>query len=230
MAIHSIEVYRRFERLWHWSQMLLIVTLLFTGFAVHGAHSLIDFKTAVTVHTLAALILLGIWTFAVFWLFTTGEWRHYIPTVKHLPAVAHYYFFGIFRGEKHPYIKTYRRKHNPLQSLTYLTVKIVIFPAVWITGISYLLISFGIGGEFFEGIGLGFIADLHTLAAIAILAFVCIHIYLLTTGDHSFFAHVKPMITGFDKVELTDEEYAFLKSDASTRLRDIVQDGWGEAK
>ncbi len=220
MAIHNIEVYKRFERLWHWSQMALIVTLLVTGFAVHGAHSLIDFETAVAVHTIAALTMIGIWLFATFWLFTTGEWRHYMPTVTNLSTVTRYYAVGIFKGEHHPYIKTYRRKHNPLQALTYLIVKILIFPAVWATGIAYLLISFGIGGEFFAGIGLGFIADLHTVAAIAILAFVCVHLYILTTGDHGLIAHIKPMITGFDAVDLTDEEYAYLKTDEARRLRD----------
>jgi thiosulfate reductase cytochrome b subunit len=143
-----------------------------------------------------------------------------MPTVKNLSVVARYYLYGIFKGEHHPYIKTYRRKHNPLQALTYLTVKILIFPAVWITGIAYLLISFGIGGDFFAGVGLGFIADLHTVAAFAILAFVCLHLYLLTTGDHGFFAHVKPMVTGFDKVELTEEEYAYLKADEPARLKE----------
>jgi thiosulfate reductase cytochrome b subunit len=220
MAIHNIEVYKRFERLWHWCQMALILTLLFTGFAVHGVHSLLEFEMAVTVHTIAALAMIGIWIFATFWLITTGEWRHYMPTVKNLSVVARYYLYGIFKGEHHPYIKTYRRKHNPLQALTYLTVKIFIFPAVWITGIAYLLISFGIGGDFFAGVGLGFIADLHTVAAFAILAFVCLHLYLLTTGDHGFFAHVKPMVTGFDKVELTEEEYAYLKADEPARLKE----------
>jgi thiosulfate reductase cytochrome b subunit len=221
MNIHNIEVYKRFERLWHWSQMALITTLLVTGFAVHGVHSLIEFELAVTIHTIAALAMIGIWTFAIFWLITTGEWRHYMPTVKNLSVVVRYYIHGIFKGEHHPYIKTYRRKHNPLQALTYLLIKVIIFPTVWITGIAYLLISFGIGGDFFAGVGLGFIADLHTVAAFAILAFVCVHVYLLTTGDHGFIAHVKPMVTGFDEVELTDEEYAYLKADEPGRLRDI---------
>jgi thiosulfate reductase cytochrome b subunit len=201
--------------------MALILTLLVTGFAVHGVHSLIEFELAVTIHTIAALVMIGIWTFAIFWLITTGEWRHYMPTVKNLSVVARFYIYGIFKGEHHPYVKTYRRKHNPLQALTYLLIKAIIFPAVWITGIAYLLISFGIGGDFFDGVGLGFIADLHTIAAFAILGFVCVHVYLLTTGDHGFVAHVKPMVTGVDEVDLTDEEYAYLKQDEPGRLRDI---------
>lgn len=219
MAMHRIEVFRLFERLWHWSQVALIFTLLFTGFAVHGVHRLIDFKTAVCIHTIAALVLLGLWAFATFWLFTTGQWRHYLPTTENLATVARFYAIDIFKGKHHPYIKTLRRKHNPLQALTYLLVKIAIFPAVWITGIAYLLISFGFHFSLLEAVGLENIANLHTLAAIAILAFVIAHVYLLTTG-HSFIHHVRPMVTGYDDVELTDEEYAYLKADKPQKLKE----------
>lgn len=216
MALHTIQVFKIFERIWHWSQAALIFTLLFSGFAIHDLHRLIDFQTAVTIHTFAALILLGIWAFAIFWLFTTGEWRHYLPTTENFITVARYYAFGIFKGEHHPYIKTYRRKHNPLQALTYLLVKIVIFPAIWISGLIYLAFSFGLK-EYFQSIGLGLIADIHTAAAFAILVFVILHIYLLTTG-HSFIVHVRSMITGYDEVDLSDEEYAYLKADKPGKL------------
>ncbi len=218
MALHRILVFHRFERLWHWSQMALIATLLFSGFAIHGVHHLIDFGLAVCIHTVAAVTLLLLWAFAIFWLFTTGQWRHYWPTTKNMVAVARFYAFGIFKGEHHPYIKTYRRKHNPLQALTYLLVKVVIFPSIWISGIMYLVISFGLKGVF-SSIGLEIIADVHTTAAIAVLVFVILHVYLLTTG-HSFIAHVRPMVTGYDDVELTEEEYAFLKSDESAQVKD----------
>jgi len=220
-TIVKLQVFKRFERMWHWSQMILIVTLVFTGFRVHGTHELISFNDAVTIHTIAALILLVIWVFATFWLFTTGEWRHYIPTGSNLFKVAKYYAFGIFKGEDHPYIKTYRRKHNPLQALTYLMVKTVIFPAVWISGIAYLLLSFGLFDlvSIFGINCLECIAIIHTIAAIAIVMFVIAHVYLLTTG-HSFIDHVKPMITGYDDVELTDEELAYLREDDLTNIQE----------
>jgi Ni,Fe-hydrogenase I cytochrome b subunit len=31
-----IYIFKRFERFWHWTQALLILTLLVTGFEVHG--------------------------------------------------------------------------------------------------------------------------------------------------------------------------------------------------
>ena len=214
----KLMVFKRFERVWHWSQMALIFTLLFSGAAVYGVHSIICFADAVTLHTWSSIILIALWLFAIFWLLTTGQWRHYMPTTENFVQVARFYAFGIFKGEHHPYRKTYRRKHNPLQAVTYLLVKTVIFPAIWMSGIAYLLISFGIGG-FLNDFGLANIALVHTASAIAIVVFIIAHVYLLTTG-HSFVEHVKPMITGYDDVELTDEELAYIKADEPDLLKD----------
>lgn len=219
MSMNTVKlvVFKRFERFWHWSQMILVFTLLFSGSAIYGVNPLMNFLDAVTLHTWAALILIVLWLFAIFWHLTTGQWKHYLPTTKNFVPVARYYAFGIFKGEHHPYKKTYGRKHNPLQAMTYLLVKIIIFPAIWLSGILYLLISFGIGG-FLTDFGLANIALVHTSAAIAITVFVIAHVYLLTTG-HSFVDHVKPMVTGYDDVELTDEELAFIKADEPALLK-----------
>jgi thiosulfate reductase cytochrome b subunit len=74
----------------------------------------------------AALLLL--WIFSIFWLFTTRTWRHFIPTITGMWGVLRFYSYGIFKGERHPYRKAYWRKHNPLQALAYLMLKIVLFP------------------------------------------------------------------------------------------------------
>ena len=215
---HRIQVFRLFERIWHWSQAASIFVLVFTGLEIHGTYNLIGFGKAVTVHSVVALALLLLWVFAVFWLFTTGEWRHYIPTTKNMLKVARYYAYGVFKGEHHPYRKTYRNKHNPLQALTYLMLKLVIFPGIWISGLAYLLVSFGLG-EFISFIPLGFIAFVHTVSAIAIVIFIILHLYILTIGG--FKHHLMPMITGRDEVELTAEELAFIEADS---LRKLAQD------
>ena len=215
---YKIEVFKLFERIWHWSQAGSIFILIFTGLVIHGVFGLVDFETAVYVHTIVAVALLVLWIFGTFWLFTTGQWRHYIPTMKNFFKVARFYAFGIFKGEHHPYKKTYHRKHNPLQALTYLLVKIVIFPAIWISGIIYLLLSLGYG-DFLSFMSLEFVAVIHTMAAIAIIVFIIAHIYLLTTG-HSFSDHVKPMVTGYDDVELTEEEVEFLKQSGELKVKE----------
>ncbi len=214
MIKRSVHIFTRFERLWHWSQMSLIMVLLFTGFRIHGFYELIDFETAVMIHTYAALILLLIWAFAIFWLFTTGAWKHYLPTRKGLLKVAKYYAFGIFKGERHPYKKTYTRKHNPLQAISYLVLKIMIFPAIWITGLAYLTYGFWDTSS----IPLEWIAVLHTISAFAISIFIIVHVYLLSTGG-SIKEHIKPMITGFDDVYLTEEEVAYLETNEPQNIK-----------
>ncbi|GEO87497.1 MULTISPECIES: cytochrome b/b6 domain-containing protein [Alphaproteobacteria] len=216
MVERFVKIYPRFERFWHWTQVFLILVLMFTGAGLHGLHGLMPFGGAVMLHTLAALALVILWIFAIFWHLTTGTWRHYMPTTQGLLQVARFYAYGIFKGEHHPYRKAYWRKHNPMQALTYLALKLMLFPAIWLTGIAYLtynLWELRPNAPFI----LEAVANLHLLVAYLIAAFVIVHVYLLTVGG-SFVKHVKPMVTGFDTVDLTAEEEAYLKADEPGRI------------
>lgn len=191
----KVLMYKRFERFWHWSQAALILGLALTGFEIHGTWTVAGFKTAVQAHTIMAWLLLGLWAFAIFWHFTTGEWKNYVPTTEKLAAVFRYYTGGMFRGEPHPWDKTPTRKLNPLQRIAYLGLKLAINPAIAVTGLLYLyynaLPAVGLG------LDLGVIAPLHTLAAYAMATFVLAHVYLTTTGE-TIFAYHKAMITGWE--------------------------------
>lgn len=220
MTERYVKVYPRFERFWHWTQMVLIVALLFTGLGLNGLHTLIPFGPAVMLHTVAALALIVLWVFAIFWHLTTGTWKHYVPTRNGLVRVAKFYLFDIFKGDPHPYRKAYWRKHNPLQSITYLALKIILFPTVWITGLLALGWNFWEGAENATALA-GWVTGIHLVAAYAIAAFVIAHVYLLTVG-HSFREHVKPMITGFDKIDLTPEEEAYLETDEPDRIKPLT--------
>ena len=117
MAERLVKIYPPFERFWHWGQVILVLVMTFTGFRLYGLHEWIPYEQAVVVHTYAALLLMLLWVFAIFWHFTTGTWKHYVPTSDGLFQVIRFYSFGIFKGEKHPYRKAYWRKHNPLQAM-----------------------------------------------------------------------------------------------------------------
>jgi len=217
MHTRLVMIYSRFERFWHWTQMALIMLLMVTGFGLHGTHGLLSFETAVTLHTVAALLLMILWLFAIFWHLTTGTWRHYLPTTKGLFAVIRFYAYGNLKGERHPYRKAYWRKHNPPQAMTYLSLKLLMFPAIWISGLAYLLYPLwdDISGA---ATVLSVVAVAHLVAAFAILLFVIIHLYLLTLGG-PLLAHVKPMVTGFDRVDLSPEEEAYLERDEPGHIR-----------
>ena len=95
-------LYSRYERFWHWLQMMFIVILMITGFEVNGLYILFGYKTAVAIHSFVGVTWLIAFFVFVFWLFTTGEWRQYIPTTKKMFDVVRYYMFGIFKGEARP--------------------------------------------------------------------------------------------------------------------------------
>ena len=133
-----IYVFKRYERFWHWSQAVLVIVMLVTGFEIHGSYDKLGFERAVRLHALSAWTLLALWAFTIFWQFTTGEWRQYIPTANKLVAMARYYMFGIFVGAPHPYHVTARKKHNPLQRLAYLALLALVSPIIWGSGLLYL--------------------------------------------------------------------------------------------
>ncbi len=197
-------IFKRFERFWHWSQALLIFTLIGTGFEIHGSYSLLSFATAVEVHTLAAWVLIVLWVFAIFWHLTTGEWKHYLPTSKGLFAVAYYYAIGAFKGEDHPYKKTTNAKHNPLQRLAYLGFKLLISPVIWVSGMLYLFYS-DWPAALADVLSLQSVAYVHTAAAFAMMVFIIGHVYMTTLGK-TVFSHIKPMITGYEEPEKQESQ------------------------
>ncbi len=218
MALHQVKIFNGFERFWHWTQMALIFILLFSGAGIHGFHHWVSFENLVYTHVLAAIGLMVLWVFAIFWHLTTGSWRHYLPTTNGLLRVARYYAWDIFKGEDHPYRKHFWRKHNPLQALSYLGLKLFVFPLLWLSGLAYLLYGLWSNGPFTNS-ALEWVAWTHTAGAFVMAAFIIIHVYLLTTG-HSFVEHVRPMITGYDEVDLSPEEEAYLRKDEPGRIKD----------
>ena len=206
----NIYLYTRYERFWHWLQMVLIFLLLVTGLEVHGLFTLFGFELAVEIHNFVGISWLIAFAFFVFWVFTTGEWKQYIPTTKKMFAVVRYYSYGIFRGETHPVPKRKDAKHNPLQRLTYLSLAALLLPIQMASGFLYWSYNswadWGLGG-----LSLGVLALVHMIGAFAIFSFIIVHVYMTTTG-HTIFAHTKAMITGWEevdeKVEIEDWERA----------------------
>ena len=198
IKLKNIYLYTRYERFWHWLQAVLILILLITGFEVNGTISLLGFGTAVRVHNVTGITWLIAFAFFAFWVFTTGEWKQYIPTTKKMLAVVRYYSYGIFRGEAHPVPKRKEAKHNPLQRLTYLSLAALLLPLQMLTGLLYW--SYNSWGDYgLAGLSLSPLALVHTALAFAILSFFIVHVYMTTTG-HTILAHTKAMITGWEEV------------------------------
>jgi thiosulfate reductase cytochrome b subunit len=199
-AENRIYLYKRYERFWHWSQAALVIAMMATGFEVHGTYKMFGFELAVNLHTIFAWTLLTLWAFTIFWQFTTGEWRQYIPTLKKVDAMVRYYAFGIFREAPNPFNKTAEKKHNPLQRLAYLALLSILSPIIWGSGLFYLFYAYwkALGVDAY--LNLEAVALIHTGGAFMMLVFFIAHVYLTTTG-HTPIAHIKTMITGWEDVE-----------------------------
>ena len=192
--IIKIYLYTRFERLWHWFQALMIITLIATGLEIHGSYTLLGFQKAVSVHNFVGLSWLVMFAFFVFWIFTTGEWKQYIPTTRKLFSVVRYYAFDIFKGGVHPVQKSRGAKHNPLQRLAYLGISAMLLPVQMLTGLLYYLYN-----DITPIVPLSVLAVVHTLVALLLLNFLIIHLYMTTTG-HSLFSHIAGMISGWEEI------------------------------
>jgi thiosulfate reductase cytochrome b subunit len=199
-------LYTRYERFWHWLQTALILALLVTGLEVHGSFTLLGFKRAATIHSFLGLTWLIAFAFFVFWLFTTGEWKQYVPTSKKMLDVARYYLYGIFIGAPHPCPKRPDAKHNPLQRLTYLSLAALLLPLQMASGLLYYTYNSwkDYGLDFLD---LSAVALVHLLLAFGLIVYIIVHVYMTTTG-HTLFAHIKAMVTGWEVVsrpEAVDE-------------------------
>jgi thiosulfate reductase cytochrome b subunit len=201
MKTRTVVVYKAFERFWHWLQAILIFFLGFTGFEIHGAYTFFGFRDAVRYHNVAAMMLLGLLAFAIFWHLTTGEWRQYVPTFEHIRAQLNYYLFGIFRNAPHPTRKTVLSKLNPLQKITYFGLKILVIPVIGSSGLLYMLYrypqQYGVAALNIES--LEYIAIAHTAAAFLLIAFFIAHLYLITTGE-TVTSNLRAMLTGREEL------------------------------
>jgi thiosulfate reductase cytochrome b subunit len=202
----NVKLFTGFERFWHWTQALLIFGLLITGFGMHGLHGLFEFGEAMDYHLILAWTLIGLWVFAIFWHLTTGQWRQYVPTNKGLTAMIMYYAYGIFSGEPKPFATSVSAKHNPLQRLAYLGFKLLIAPALWISGLLLMFYSSWKGTALGESVELMWVAWVHVAAAYGLVVFLIGHVYMAVTTGDPWYAYLKAMVTGYEKVEVRDTE------------------------
>ncbi len=198
----QVYIYRSFERFWHWTQAFLIFFLAATGFEVHGSFVFFGYQNAVEYHNIAAYAFIILIAFAIFWHFSTGEWKQYLPTFSNIKAQINFYLVGIFSNAPHPTKKTVLSKLNPLQKLVYFALKVLVIPVMVISGLLYMFYRYpqkgGMAGLNLDSVEP--IALFHTAGAFALIAFIVVHLYLITTG-HKPTTNLKAMITGYEELE-----------------------------
>ena len=202
LYIHPLPV-----RIWHWVNAFGFVLLILTGLHIRYAEMLhiVSFATAVQIHNWTGFVLIAnYFVWLLFYLFT-DKISVYHPELdprkyfKHALAQMMYYGYGIFRGDPEPHRITAYQKFNPLQSITYQIVMMILVPIQFYTGLLLWNVERFAGSVAFLG-GVRVVATVHVMLFIFFFAFIFGHIYLGSLG-HTTSARFKAMVTGYEEVE-----------------------------
>jgi len=202
LYVHPLPV-----RIWHWINALGFVAMIVTGIQIRyvGLIDIISFRTAIDLHNWIGLVLIGnffIWF--LFYLFS-DKIKVYHPElspVKHFRASfrqLRYYGYGIFKGDPNPHHLSVYHKFNPMQSMAYQVIMLLLVPLQFYTGILLWDVArFHVAVELFGGLRV--VDTVHVLIFIFFAAFIFIHPYLASLG-HTPTAHFKAMFTGYEELE-----------------------------
>ena len=205
--MHRIYVHPLPVRIWHWINALGFIVLILSGVQIRYSDllAIMPFNLAVRLHNWVGFALIGtyfIWL--LFYLFT-DKIKVYHPELNpakyfrdSLRQVV-FYGYGIFKGQPNPHHVSVYGKFNPLQSISYQIIMILLVPIQFYTGL-LLWDVHGFAGsiELFGGVRV--VSTVHVLLFIVFTAFIFIHPYLASLG-HTPSAHFKAMFNGYEEVE-----------------------------
>ena len=202
LYIHPLPV-----RIWHWTNALGFVLLIATGLQIRyaGLIQVMSFKNAVEVHNWVGFALIAnffIWL--LFYLFS-DKIKVYHPELSPTTYFRasfkqmQFYGYGIFRGDPNPHSVSAYRKFNPLQSMMYQIVMMLLVPIQFFTGVLLWDVTrFSSMVEMFGGVRI--VDTVHVLLFIFFSGFIIVHTYLGSLG-HTPAAHFEAMVTGYEEVE-----------------------------
>lgn len=206
----NLYLYSGWVRVWHWTNALLFLILMFTGASMHfsGAGLLLDFQTAITVHNTAGILLTLAWVVFIVGNLVSENGRHYRVRLRgfvgRLIAQSIYYGYGIFRNAPHPFHPSAESKLNTLQQVTYIGVMYLLMPLLILSGWAFLFSIYlpdtilGIGSVWI-------VAMAHLSIAYMLVLFLLIHIYIITTGE-SVMTNMRAMLTGWHRDSHSETE------------------------
>jgi thiosulfate reductase cytochrome b subunit len=183
-------LYPKWIRIWHVINALMFLILIITGLSMqytdkeHAAY-VVGFAISVKWHNFAALVLTLNYIVFVTGNLLTKNGRYYKIEKENfqddLIKQMKFYSFEMFRGEKHPFPVTEKRKFNPLQKVSYVLAMYVAIPLLIISGIGLLFPEITIK-NFLGASGLILTDILHITMGFFLSIFMVIHIYTCTLG------------------------------------------------
>ncbi|MDE2184486.1 MAG: cytochrome b/b6 domain-containing protein [Alphaproteobacteria bacterium] len=201
LYVHQLPI-----RIWHWINAIGCVLLVLTGIQIRyvGLIDVLPFRTAVIYHDWIGAIIVGnffVWLLS--YMFSVRI-RVYHPELDPIELFrgcvrqAIYYSYGIFKGAPNPFHLSRTRKFNPLQSLTYQIVMLLLLPIQCFTGI--LLWDLSRFSRVVDMLGGVRVVDtVHVGIFIIFVFYIPFHAYLGTLGRTPL-EHYKAMFTGYEEV------------------------------
>ena len=191
-------------RIWHWLNALGFVALILTGIQIRYANmfNVLSFETAIKTHNWVAFtVIANYFVWLGFYLFS-DRITVYHPELnprkffdKAFKQIM-FYSYGIFKGEPSPHKVLPYDKFNPMQSITYQIIMLLVVPVQFITGIMMWDIKRFEGPIAMLG-GIQNVDTVHVLIFIFFVSFTMIHAYMGALG-HTPSAHFKEMFTGYE--------------------------------
>jgi thiosulfate reductase cytochrome b subunit len=210
--MHKLYVNPLPVRIWHWINAIGFLLLIATGLQIRfaGLIQLMSFKTAAAVHNWIGFVLIAnFFVWLTFYLFT-DKIKVYHPELSPMKYFRasfrqmQFYGYGIFRGDPNPHHVSVYRKFNPLQSMLYQIIMMLLVPIQFYTGVLLWDVSrFSSMVDMFGGVRV--VDTVHVLIFIFFTGFIIVHVYLATLG-HTPSAHFKAMLTGYEEVEGEPEQ------------------------
>ena len=194
-------------RIWHWTNAVGFVLMIFTGLQIRyvGLIDVVSFRLAVNLHNWIGFVLIAnFFLWFLYYLFSDrirvyhpelSPRKHFLDSFRQMQ----YYGYGIFKGDPNPFHVGIYRKFNPLQSMLYQIVMMLLVPIQFYTGVLLWDVKRFSGQiDFFGGVRI--IDTVHVLIFIFFVFYILLHAYLGALG-HTPSAHYKAMITGYEEVE-----------------------------
>ncbi len=194
-------------RIWHWINATSCVILVLTGIQIRyvGLIDLVPFRIAVAVHSWTGLLVVANFFLWLFYYLFSDRISVYHPELNPIKLFrgcvrqAIYYGYGMFKGAANPFHLSKYHKFNPLLSLTYQIMMLVLLPIQCVTGIllwdltrfSHVVALLG---------GVRVVDTVHVVIFIVFVFYIPFHAYLATLGRTPL-EHFKSMFTGYEDVD-----------------------------
>ena len=201
LYVHPLPV-----RIWHWTNAVGFISMIITGIQIRyiGLFDLMSFKTAVIAHNWIGFVLIGNFFVWLFFYLSSDKIKVYHPELSPMKHFRNsfkqlrFYGYGIFKGDPNPHNVSVYHKFNPMQSMAYQIVMMVLVPLQFGTGVLLWDVKrFSAAVDLLGGVRV--VDTVHVLIFIFFTAFIMLHPYLASLG-HTTLAHFKAMFTGYEEV------------------------------